>query len=112
MQKLVKTGKTQKSKNNPMSSFGSIEENIELSHIHLAVCTAVWTNLSNISKKWGSKKDFLKIINLFSVNSVTGCIYTNQVSSNIWNQSIILSLQTIGPIPVIFAMKVLKTDGN
>ena len=60
----------------------------------------------------GNKKDFLKIINLFSVNSVTGCIYTNQVSSNIWNQSIILSLQTIGPILVIFVMKVLKTDGN
>ena len=37
MQKLVKTGKTQKSTNNPMSSFGIIEENIELSHIHLAV---------------------------------------------------------------------------
>ena len=55
---------------------------------------------------------FLKIINLFSVNSVIGCIYTNQVSSNIWNQSIILSLQTIGLILVIFVMKVLKTDGN
>ena len=34
MQKLVKT---QKSTNNPVSSFGLIEENIELSHIHLAV---------------------------------------------------------------------------
>ena len=28
---------TQKSTNNPMSSFGLIEENIELAHIHLAV---------------------------------------------------------------------------
>ena len=37
MQKLVKTGKTQKSTNNPMSSFGSIEDNIELPRIHLAV---------------------------------------------------------------------------
>ena len=34
MQKLVKT---QKSTNNLMSSFGLIEENMELSHIHLAV---------------------------------------------------------------------------
>ena len=34
MQKPVNT---QKSTNNPMSSFGLIEENIELSHIHLAV---------------------------------------------------------------------------
>jgi hypothetical protein len=34
MQKLVKTGKNT---NNPMSSFGLIEENMELSHIHLAV---------------------------------------------------------------------------
>ena len=36
MQKLVKTGKYTET-NNPMSSFGLIEENIELSHIHLAV---------------------------------------------------------------------------
>ena len=34
MQKLVKT---QKSTNSPMSSFGWVEENIGLSHIHLAV---------------------------------------------------------------------------
>ena len=34
MQKLVKT---QKSTNNPLSSVGLIEENMELSHIHLAV---------------------------------------------------------------------------
>ena len=34
MQKLVNT---QKSTNNPMPSFGLIEENIEMSHIHLAV---------------------------------------------------------------------------
>ena len=34
MQKQVKT---QKSTYNPMSSFGLIEENMELSHIHLAV---------------------------------------------------------------------------
>ena len=34
MQKLVKT---QKSTNNLMSIFGLIEENMELSHIHLAV---------------------------------------------------------------------------
>jgi hypothetical protein len=34
MQKLVKT---RKSTNNPMSSFGLIEEIMELSHIHLAV---------------------------------------------------------------------------
>ena len=34
MQKLVKT---QKSTNNPMSSFGLIEKNLELSHIYLAV---------------------------------------------------------------------------
>ena len=34
MQKQVST---QKSTNNPMSSFGLIEENMELSHIHLAV---------------------------------------------------------------------------
>ena len=40
MQKLVKTVKyteIKKSRNNPMSSFGLIEENMELSHIHLAV---------------------------------------------------------------------------
>ena len=37
MQKLVKQSNTQKSTNNPMSSFGLIEENIELSHIDLAV---------------------------------------------------------------------------
>ena len=34
MQKLVKT---QKSTNYPMSSFGLIEENMKLSHTHLAV---------------------------------------------------------------------------
>ena len=34
MQKLVKT---QKSTNNLMSIFGMIEENMKLSHIHLAV---------------------------------------------------------------------------
>jgi hypothetical protein len=39
MQKLVKTDKTQKLTNNSMSSFGLIEENVELSHIHLAVAT-------------------------------------------------------------------------
>ena len=32
-----KQGNTQKSTNNPMSSFGLIEENMEMSHIHLAV---------------------------------------------------------------------------
>ena len=37
MQKLVKQVNSQKSTNNPMSSFGLIEENIELCHIHLAV---------------------------------------------------------------------------
>jgi hypothetical protein len=37
MQKQVNT---QKSTNNPMSSFGLIEENLELSHIHLAVSNA------------------------------------------------------------------------
>ena len=37
MQKLVNTGKYTEIKNNPMSSFGLIEENIELSHINLAV---------------------------------------------------------------------------
>jgi hypothetical protein len=37
MQKLVKQVNTQKSTSNPMSSFGLIEENMELSHIHLAV---------------------------------------------------------------------------
>jgi hypothetical protein len=36
MQKLVKQVNTQKSTSNPMSSFGLIEENMELSHIHLA----------------------------------------------------------------------------
>ena len=36
MQELVKTGKFTEI-NNPMSSFGLIEENMELSHIHLAV---------------------------------------------------------------------------
>ena len=30
-------GNSAKSTNNPMSSFGLIEENMELSHIHLAV---------------------------------------------------------------------------
>ena len=37
MQELVKQGNTQKSTNNPMSGFGLIEENVELSPIHLAV---------------------------------------------------------------------------
>ena len=37
MQKLVKTGKTQTSTNNVMSSFGLVEENMELSHIYQAV---------------------------------------------------------------------------
>ena len=37
MQKLVKTGKYTEIKINPMSSFGLIEENIELPHIHLPV---------------------------------------------------------------------------
>jgi hypothetical protein len=36
MQKLVKTGKDTEI-NKPMPSFGLIEENIELSHIHLAI---------------------------------------------------------------------------
>ena len=39
MQKLVKTGK---STNNPMSSFGLIEESMELSQIHLAVHQSVF----------------------------------------------------------------------
>jgi hypothetical protein len=34
---MIKQVNTQKSTNNPMSSFGFIEENMELSHIHLAV---------------------------------------------------------------------------
>jgi hypothetical protein len=34
-----KRGKTQKSTNNHMSSFGLIERNMELSHIYLAVLT-------------------------------------------------------------------------
>ena len=38
MQKLVKT---QKSTNNLMSIFGLIEENMELSHIHLAVTNTI-----------------------------------------------------------------------
>ena len=37
MQKVAKQVNTQKSANNSMSSFGLIEENIELSHIHLTV---------------------------------------------------------------------------
>jgi hypothetical protein len=37
MQNWYKQVKTQKSTNNPMSSFGFIEENMELSHIHLVV---------------------------------------------------------------------------
>ena len=37
MQKVAKQVNTQKSTNNPLSSFGLIEENKELSHIHLAV---------------------------------------------------------------------------
>ena len=39
MQKLVKQVNTKKSTNNSMSSFGLIEENMQLSHIHLAVLT-------------------------------------------------------------------------
>ena len=42
MKELVKTGITQKSKNNPMPSFGLIEENMELSHIHLAIRPFEW----------------------------------------------------------------------
>ena len=34
--------KTQKSTSNPMSSFGLIEKNMELSHIHLAVLLKKW----------------------------------------------------------------------
>jgi hypothetical protein len=46
MQKLVKTGKYTKTTNNPMSSFGLIEGNIELSHINLAVLfTHIQTNM-------------------------------------------------------------------
>ena len=37
--KLVKQVNIQKSTNNAMSSFDLLEENIELSHIHLAVLT-------------------------------------------------------------------------
>ena len=37
MQKLATRVNTQKSTKNPMSSFGIIKENIELSHFHLAV---------------------------------------------------------------------------
>ena len=37
MQELVKTGKYTEINNNLMSSLGLIEENMELSHIHLAV---------------------------------------------------------------------------
>ena len=39
MHELVKQGNSAKSTNNPMSSFGLVEENMELSHIHLAVMT-------------------------------------------------------------------------
>jgi hypothetical protein len=37
MQKMVKTGKNTETTNNSMSIFGLIEENMELSHIHLIV---------------------------------------------------------------------------
>jgi hypothetical protein len=37
MQELVKTGKYTEINNNPMSTFGLIQENMELSHIHLTV---------------------------------------------------------------------------
>ena len=37
MQKLIKKVNAQKSTHHPMSSFGLIEENMKLSHIHLAV---------------------------------------------------------------------------
>ena len=46
MQKLVKR---QKSANNPMSSFGLIEENMELSHIHLAVQGCIRMDLNKNS---------------------------------------------------------------
>ena len=44
----LQKGNTQKSTNNPMSSFGLKEQNVELSHIHLAVLL-----LSKFGSEWG-----------------------------------------------------------
>ena len=52
MQKLVKTGKTQKSINNPMSSFYVIEENMELSHTYSSSCTAAFSQNLYDWKEW------------------------------------------------------------
>ena len=60
MQKLVKT---QKSTNNPMSIFGLIEENMELSHIHLAVQVSFY-QLGMIRNCQKIKQlDFVQILN-------------------------------------------------
>ena len=46
MQKLVKT---EKSTNKWMSNFGLIEENMELSHIHLAVLGIIFYEKKNLN---------------------------------------------------------------
>ena len=72
MQKLIKT---QKSTNNPMSSFSLIEEIMELSHIHLAVT-------SNKTYRTLSKNlvKLCRVITLkflrSSVNSIARCLLT------------------------------------
>ena len=45
MQELVKTGKYTEINNNPMSTFGLIQENMELSHIHLTVADSTWLKI-------------------------------------------------------------------
>ena len=51
MQKLVKT---QKSTNNPMSSFGLINENMEVSQIHLAALKIIFfSSIIAIYGVWG-----------------------------------------------------------
>ena len=63
-QKLLKT---QKSTNNPMSNFGLIEENMELSHIHLAVQVLICQNNSfyhQLSQNNTVERKYLKSFNL------------------------------------------------
>ena len=47
-----KQANTQKSTNNAMTSFGLIEENIELSHIHLAVLKELRETMSRANQKF------------------------------------------------------------
>ena len=86
MQKLVKT---QKSTNNPLSIFGLIEENMELSHIHLVV---QWEILSRIKTEWTISNKYVPKIQVVQFNKYETAPNFIQLSQNLTSDCLLISV--------------------